>query len=215
MNKLKIFIIIFLIFIIIGIIAFWMFNGNFNNNYEPNPSDATKISTNINSTYEQTNSKNSISSNIVTIKEISIFSTQIKDKSSGRLKNISITCDIINNTIISSGDTFSFNEIVGKPTIERGYEEAPVIIDHKTEQGIGGGNCQVSSTIYNAVLAVPSLEVKERHEHGKDVGYVPKGKDAAVSYDSLDLKFKNNSNSSIKIECSSDNENIVVRLIEI
>ncbi|NLC87372.1 MAG: VanW family protein [Clostridiaceae bacterium] len=89
-----------------------------------------------------------------------------------------------------------------------------MIINHKTEKGIGGGNCQVSSTLYNAILLVPSLEVLERHEHGKDVTYVPDGKDAAVSYGSLDLKFKNNSNKSIRIEASSNNSSITIRLVE-
>lgn len=69
--------------------------------------------------------------------EISSYSTTIKDKSSGRLTNISITCSTLNNTIIRNGQTFSFNETVGKPTAERGYQEASVIIDHKTEKGIG------------------------------------------------------------------------------
>lgn len=69
--------------------------------------------------------------------EISSYSTTIKDNSEGRLTNISITCSTLNNTIIRNGQTFSFNETVGKPTAEKGYQEASVIINHKTEKGIG------------------------------------------------------------------------------
>lgn len=147
--------------------------------------------------------------------ELASYSTTIKDKSSGRLVNIRLTCDILNGRIINPGDTFSFNEIVGKPTVERGYQEASVIINHETEKGIGGGNCQVSSTLYNAVLSVPSLVVTERHEHGKDVTYVPEGKDAAVSYGSLDLKFRNDTENKIRIDLTTDDSTITAKLVQI
>lgn len=147
--------------------------------------------------------------------EISSYSTTIKDKSVGRLTNISITCSTLNNTIVHSGETFSFNQVIGKPTAERGYQEASVIIDHKTEKGIGGGNCQVSSTLYNAVLAIPSLVVTERHEHGKDVTYVPEGKDAAVSFGSLDFKFRNDTGHDIRIDATTDNQTITTKLVQL
>ena len=91
--------------------------------------------------------------------------------------------------------------------MQRGYQEASIIIDHKTERGIGGGNCQVSSTLYNAVLNIPNLAIIERHEHGKDVTYVPEGKDAAVSFGSLDFKFRNDTQNDIKIEAASKDLN--------
>lgn len=77
------------------------------------------------------------------------------------------------------------------------------------------GNCQVSSTLYNAVLAIPSLAITERHEHGKDVTYVPEGKDAAVSYGSLDLKFRNDLGHDVRIEASTNNETITIRLVQL
>ena len=77
------------------------------------------------------------------------------------------------------------------------------------------GNCQVSSTLYNAVLLLPELEVIERHEHGLDVTYVPEGKDAAVSYGSLDFKFKNNFKNKIRIDITTDDKTIVAKLMEI
>lgn len=81
---------------------------------------------------------NEIVPDATTETEISSYSTTIKDRAEGRLTNINITCNTLNNTVIRNGSTFSFNEIVGKPTAERGYQEASVIIDHKTEKGIGG-----------------------------------------------------------------------------
>lgn len=199
---------IFLIItIIILFIIIWFVNNksNLNNNFSN--TDVTRLSSELN--IDQNSTSNAIK------KEIAGFSTQIKDKAPGRLNNIRITCNTLNNTIINPGETFSFNEIVGQPTTKKGYMEAHIIVNDKITNGIGGGNCQVSSTLYNAVLAVPKLEVLERHEHGLEVAYVPKGKDACVSYGSLDFKFKNNSNYKILIQITSDDENIVAKLIQI
>lgn len=227
MKRYQILIYIFLFFGC-SIFFFAIYNNNHNNQIqnEGNATSGTRISTNVNEQLAENrifniiNNQNEILSNTInnsTIQEaeLSSYSTQIKDKASGRLTNISITCSTLNNTILQPGETFSFNKIVGKPTVERGYKEATIIIDHKTEKGIGGGNCQVSSTLYNAVLAVSNLEVIERHEHGKDVTYVPEGRDAAVSYGSLDLKFRNNLTRPIRIEAATDNQTITIRLVEL
>lgn len=85
----------------------------------------------------------------------------------------------------------------------------------KRKKDFGGGNCQVSSTLYNAILSVSSLKVTERHEHSNHVPYVQKGKDAAVAYGSYDLKFENNSGNDIKINCSTDDSNVTVTLISL
>lgn len=77
----------------------------------------------------------------------------------------------------------------------------------------GGGNCQVSSTLYNAVLATPNLNVTERHEHSNNVPYVPKGKDAAIAYGSYDFKFRNDTGNDIKINCSTDGQSITTSII--
>ena len=146
---------------------------------------------------------------------LSEYTTKIYSKDSNRQQNISITCDKINNTIINNGETFSFYNIVGKATTEKGYKEADIFQNGKTIKGIGGGNCQVSSTIYNAVLEAEGLEVTERHDHGKPVPYVPEGKDAAVSFGSLDLKFVNHTGSKIKILSSCDENNVYVKIYKI
>ncbi len=208
MNKSKYVLIILLLIVIIGAIIYFYVSNKEPYNNENNNQISTNIESGNNEIGEETNE-----TEVET--QISSYSTQIKDNSAGRLTNIRLTFDIINDTVINPNETFSFNEIVGKPTAERGYQEAKIIIDHKTETGIGGGNCQVSSTLYNAVLAVPTLTVVERHEHGKDVTYVPEGKDAAVSYGSLDFKFKNTNDYKIKINITTDDKNITATLIKI
>lgn len=147
--------------------------------------------------------------------EISTFSTVLKGDSA-RLNNISITCKAINGTTINPGETFSFNKIVGQPSADKGYQEADVIINKKTEKGYGGGNCQVSTTIYNAALKVQGINIIERKPHQKKVPYIEEGKDATVSYSSkIDLKFQNNTGKTLKIYASSDNDSVDVRITEI
>ena len=147
--------------------------------------------------------------------ELSSFSTDLGSSPEGRLTNIRITCSKLNGCTVAKGETFSFCGTIGPSTAEDGYKEASVFVNGETVQALGGGNCQVSSTLYNAVLAVPDLEVKERHAHGKSVTYVPKDRDAAVSYGSLDFKFRNDSNSDICINASSDNNTISITLLNI
>jgi len=147
--------------------------------------------------------------------ELSNFSTPLKAKAAGRLNNIHITCDILDEYVIGNGKTFSFNQVVGQPTSARGYQEADVIINGETQKAIGGGNCQVSSTIYNAALAVEGIEILERHEHGKKVSYVAEGKDAAVSYGSLDLKFINKTGKDLKLHVGTDDVYVTAQIVSI
>lgn len=124
--------------------------------------------------------------------EIASFSTKIYTKDSERQNNVSITCNTLNDTIVENGKTFSFCNTVGKATSSKGYQKADVFKNGEKIKALGGGNCQVSSTLYNAVLKIPELKVTERHAHSNDVPYVKKGKDAAVSYGTYDFKFVNN-----------------------
>ena len=218
MKKFFIFIaIVAIIALIIGIAIFF----NSNNTADFEAPSGTRLSSNINEENAENRirsiieNQNEIRQEEAKETEISAFSTNILDDSPGRLTNISITCSTLNGTIVKTGETFSFNEVVGKPTADRGYQEAKIIVDHEAELGIGGGNCQVSSTLYDAVLQVPSLVVTERHQHGESVGYLPLGKDATVSYGSLDLKFRNDSEKDIKIQAISDNKIITIKLIQL
>lgn len=148
---------------------------------------------------------------------ISEFSTRIySTKDTARQTNLEITSSKLNETIVEKGKTFSFTDTVGKATPEEGYKEADIYDENGNKvKGYGGGNCQISSTLYNAVLALPSLQVTERHSHPKKVPYVKKGKDAAVAHGSVDFKFINNYDYSIKIYCSVDKKNVYVRIVKL
>lgn len=146
---------------------------------------------------------------------LSTFSTPIKSAPAGRLTNIRITSEKLDGYVIENGKTFSFNQVVGKPTAAEGYQEAEVIIDGKFEQAIGGGNCQVSTSIYNAALQADGVEVTERHEHGRKVNYVETGKDATVSYGSLDLKFINKTGKTLKLHVGTNDQYVTAQLFSI
>lgn len=147
--------------------------------------------------------------------EISSFSTKIHNKDSERQNNITITCQNLNGTEVQPGQTFSFCDVVGKATSAKGYKEADVYVDGKKEQALGGGNCQVSTTLYNAVLKIPELEIVERHKHSGHVPYIEEGKDAAVAYGSYDFKFKNNSDAVIKVIMENTTNNVTAKIIKI
>ncbi len=117
---------------------------------------------------------------------------------SNRNNNIRQACDNMNGTILNPGDTFSFNEIVGQRTAENGFKEATVILGGQYEQGLGGGICQVSTTLYNAVMKA-NLEVVERNSHAWPSDYIAYGLDATVDWPNLDFKFKNDSDSQIVV----------------
>lgn len=182
---------------------------------------ASRINTDISLNISETNIVNNINEiriaeHEVDEEELASFSTKLGGKNTPRSRNIGITTSTLNGTLVKNGETFSFCDTIGNPTADKGYEEADSFdADGKTVQTLGGGNCQVSSTLYNAVLKVKSLQVKERHAHSKSVHYVAKDKDAAVSYGSVDFKFKNNTGSDIKIYASSDLNSVNVRIVKI
>ena len=202
-----------ILFILIVFYLFKIINSN-NTNSESNYS-SEKISSN-NTNYSNTNNnsdKNSIKTKTET--EIATFTTKIRTKYWERQNNISIACSTLNDTIVENNSTFSFCDTLGKATKTKGYEEANVFQDGKEISALGGGKCQVSSTLYNAVLMVPELEVIERHPHSGKVYYVPKGKDAAVSYGSYDFKFKNHLQTPIKIKATNTENELTIKLLKI
>lgn len=148
--------------------------------------------------------------------ELSEFSTKLPKDTKERYSNIELACETLNGTIIKAGDTFSLWNELGCPTEEKGYRKAKAFTpDGGVKKSYGGGICQVSTTIYNAVLEVEGLEVKERHEHSRDVVYIKDGKDAAVSYKSADLKFKNTLDYDVKLEAKVENNKVKIKLIRI
>lgn len=147
--------------------------------------------------------------------EIASFTTKIYTKDDERQNNLSIACSTLNDTTIENEKTFSFTDTLGKATSKKGYQEADVFEDGEVVQALGGGICQVSTTLYNAVSKVPDIEVTERHEHSNNVPYIESGKDAAVAYGSYDLKFVNNTGSTIKIKAENTTDNITVKILKI
>ena len=121
-----------------------------------------------------------------------------------RTTNLRLAAQKINGTVIMPGETFSYNKTVGERTIAAGYKNAAIYENGRVVDGLGGGICQVSSTLYNSVL-YSNLEVVERHNHMFLTTYTTGGRDATVAYGSLDFKFKNNRNYPIKIAASVQN----------
>lgn len=167
---------------------------NSNNNSKNSNVVSNENTTQINDTNSENNfDKDDASKNAPPKEtEIASFSTKIYTKDSERQNNVSITCSKLNDTIVEDGKTFSFCNTVGKATSSEGYQKADVFKDGEKIKALGGGNCQVSTTLYNAVLKIPELKVTERHAHSNSVPYIKEGKDAAVSYGTYDLKFVNN-----------------------
>lgn len=217
-SYLYVFIVLFVI--IVGVILFFIFSNNGKTN-DNSMNNEAKLAIDSNFLENDDMATNEIANKIKTAtstpteEEISSFSTDLGSSPEGRLTNIRITCGKLNGCTVAKGETFSFCQTIGPSTAEDGYKEASVFVDGKTVQALGGGNCQVSSTLYNAVLNVPDFEVVERHEHGKKVSYVPEGKDAAVSYGSVDFRFKNNSSNDIKMYFSTDDKTVSVRIVKL
>ena len=130
----------------------------------------------------------------------------------GRSKNVALAAQKINGVILNSGDTFSYNNTVGPRTAAAGFSNATVYTASGMEDGIGGGICQVSSTLYNAVLYA-DLKIVERRNHSYTVSYVNRGLDATVSYGLIDFKFQNNKNSPIKVVASVDGGTLTVSVL--
>lgn len=140
-------------------------------------------------------------------------STTIYDSTnSNRSTNISIACEKIDGTILEPGETFSFNKVVGERTTKNGFKEALIYNGGEVDYGIGGGICQISSTLYNAVLKA-NLDIIERKNHSMTVSYLPIGQDASVSYGSVDFKFTNSRTYPIKIVATANTGVITISIL--
>lgn len=124
--------------------------------------------------------------------------TNASSSSSARLTNIKLAVQSINATKLEPGEEFSFNGIVGQRTAARGYQSAPAFSGGELTEELGGGICQVSTTLFNAAVKA-NFNITERHAHSMPVSYVDKGKDATVNWGSQDLKFVNTSDTTIYI----------------
>lgn len=116
--------------------------------------------------------------------------TKFKRSQTNRNTNIQLATKACNGYVIQPGATFSFNTVVGQRTKARGYQEAGVYVNGKTDTGVGGGICQVSSTLFNAALE-SNMTITARSAHSLPVSYLPRGRDATVSWGGPEFKFKN------------------------
>lgn len=139
------------------------------------------------------------------------FSTSYSTKNVNRTTNIKLASSKIDGIVILPGETFSYNTTVGKRTATAGFKSAAVYAGGEVTTGIGGGICQVSSTLYNSVL-LSNLEIVERHNHGFNPGYVKAGTDATVSWGGPDFKFKNNRKYPIKVLCSNSGGTVTTQI---
>lgn len=130
----------------------------------------------------------------------------------GRTTNVLLATDFCNGVILMPGDIFSYNEAVGPRTYERGFKDATVYVGNSAEDGVGGGICQVSSTIYYAALRA-DLAITERYAHSRMVTYVPLGEDATVAWGSKDFRFENNTPFPLKVVTSHKTNNLTVKLL--
>jgi vancomycin resistance protein YoaR len=138
-------------------------------------------------------------------RKITSFSTS-GGGGAGRTDNLHTAAKYLNGTVLAPGDVLSFNKATGPRTFERGYSMAPIV----GGVGIGGGVCQVATTLYNVALRA-GLEIIERHRHSVSVGYVPPGKDATVT-NYIDLKFRNSTDGFLKVRSGAGGGHVWVQL---
>ena len=137
--------------------------------------------------------------------------TDFNPGNKGRTTNVLLATDFCNGVILMPGQVFSYNDSVGPRTYERGFKDATVYVGNSAEDGVGGGICQVSSTIYYAALRA-DLKIVERYAHSRMVTYVPLGEDATVAWGSKDFKFENNTPFPMKVVTSHKTNNLTVKL---
>ena len=135
---------------------------------------------------------------------LSNFTTRYDASAKDRTTNLVIACQKLNGKVIMPGETFSYNKTLGKRTAAAGYKNAAVYENGQVVDGIGGGICQISSTLYNAVL-MANLEIVERRNHQFVTSYLPAGRDATVVYGAIDFKFKNTRQYPIRLSASAKN----------
>ncbi|MBM7649219.1 vancomycin resistance protein YoaR [Bacillus ectoiniformans] len=147
----------------------------------------------------------------IRMKRIGHYETFYNSSNRPRTHNLALAVNAINNKVIFPGESFSFNEVLGERTKEKGYMSAPIIVKGEFSEGIGGGICQVSSTLYNAVDRA-GVTIIKRYTHSRNVSYVPPGRDATVSWDGPDFIFSNKLNEPILIKAKLHNGQAIVEV---
>ena len=143
---------------------------------------------------------------------LSTYTTIFNKQDNNRVENIKLAARKTNGHILYPGKVFSFNEVVGPRQKVYGFKEALEIIDGEFVPGVGGGICQVSSTLYNAAI-LANLDIVERYNHSKPLSYVPLGRDATVFFGELDFKFANNTSKPVMIITQVDDNKLIVGIL--
>ncbi|NLD48339.1 MAG: vanomycin resistance protein VanB, partial [Clostridiaceae bacterium] len=143
---------------------------------------------------------------------IGSFSTAFNTGKADRSYNIKLACERINNTLLLTGDVFSMDRALGPRSFDNGYRDAPVIIKGRLVEGVGGGVCQVTTTLYAAVLKA-KMGIVERTGHSQVLGYVEPGQDATIAEGYIDFKFKNNLEYAVLVNAQVVGNKVVVRLL--
>lgn len=144
--------------------------------------------------------------------ELGSYCTSLADRSEAQRHNIGQAVRALDGVVVEPGETWSFNRAVGPRTPERGYREAPAFMERDLVTSLGGGICQVSSTVYNAA-AQAGMTIVERHPHFRRVASVPAGRDATVWYGMADLRFKNPFTHPVTLRVTSPGESLAVTML--
>lgn len=182
-----------------------------------NIQDAQNI-INENKNQEQYNIGLNLTNPNIFVKDLNIYNDELSSFSTNyvnnpnRTTNLRIASSKITETVLMPGEKFSFNDVVGERTVAAGYKNAAIFVNGQVEDGLAGGICQVSSTLYNAVVGA-NLKIAERHNHSKLTSYLPGGKDATVVWGVYDFQFVNNRQYPIKIQMSVDGGVITAKIL--
>ena len=142
---------------------------------------------------------------------VSAYATSVNEQTINVKRNISTASSKINGIVIKSGDVFSFNKTVGEANVENGFLPGNVLYRDSIAVEVGGGICQVSSTLFNAFL-LAGFTIIERHRHFQPVSYVPLGLDSTIKFGKKDLRIKNTSGRDVKIHCEMNESILAVKL---
>ena len=148
---------------------------------------------------------------LATRRDIASFTTYFSSANEARVHNIRQVAALLDSTVVAPGAVFSFNKTVGPRTAAAGFDEAPVIRNGVLVPGVGGGTCQASTTLFNAVF-LAGLPIVERHPHSLFVEHYPVGRDATVTFGSQDFRFRNDSKQFILISASATERSLTISL---
>jgi vancomycin resistance protein YoaR len=140
------------------------------------------------------------------------WTTSYTTSTKNRASNVAIAARALDNVVVLPDHTFSFNDEVGPRDSSRGFLPAPVIINGQLQPGMGGGVCQVSTTLYNAVL-LANLQIVQRSHHSLPIHYAPPGQDATVAYGAIDFRFRNTTGAPLLILTRTERRRLTVQLL--